>query len=609
VSTGSDGRHALVVATGHYRDPKLQQLRAPAADAERLAEVLRDPAKGNFDVEVLADERYAMLTRRIAGFFRDRRPNDLLLLHFSCHGVKDDRGDLYLAATDTELDLLSATAVSAAWLNDQISRTRSRRTVVLLDCCFSGSFPFGMRARAGTAANAPDQFEGRGRAIITASSGMEYAYEGDHLTGEGQPSVFTEAVVEGLETGKADLDHDQLVSVDDLYGYVYDRVKESTPSQTPNKKSEIEGPLYLARSTYRPQVRPATLDAELVARTEDRYAGIRAGAVQELGYLLTSRDPTVALAAREALSRLKNDDSRQVSASAHAALAVAEQTEREGAEAERPEREPEPAERDRAERARADTERARAEPAGVREETSVPAVDATPEARWGPATDPPGIASGDLGGGVSSSVSIAPEDGSTTPTTPTPAAKPQPTQGARSGDAASQPRRLIAAACVALTALLIAGAVVAIVAGGGGSGKSSSGTSSVTVISQNPTPALILPPVHGLTAVDARETDAPGGYRYRLVLSKVKRPGGASVTTPVTYYFTLSVRRGRQPFVVVHQLKLPYPFTADSVIADFTIDSNPDGTANAMLSWFLKNGDRSDLTHYFSLTPQEIGID
>jgi sugar lactone lactonase YvrE len=316
----SEVRHALIVATAEYTDPKLQQLRAPAADAETLATVLRDPAKGNFVVDVLVDEHYASLTRRIASFFRDRHPNDLLLLHFSCHGVKDERGELYLAAADTEIDLLSATGVSAAWLNDQISRTRSRRTVVLLDCCFSGSFPFGLRSRAGDAVNAPEQFEGRGRVIITASSDMEYAYEGDELKGEGHPSVFTEAVVEGLQTGMADLDHDQLVSVDDLYGYVYDRVKERTPAQTPNKKSDIEGHVYLARSSYRPPVEPATLDPQLLAATEDRYAGIRLGAVNELSRLLASRDPAVALAARQALSQMVNDDSREVSTGAQAAL-------------------------------------------------------------------------------------------------------------------------------------------------------------------------------------------------------------------------------------------------------------------------------------------------
>ena len=98
--------------------------------------------------------------------------------------------------------------------------------------------------------DAPGQLQGRGRAIITASNSMEYAYEGDELTGEGQPSVFTEAVVEGLRTGKADLDMDHLISIDDLYHYVYDRVRERTPNQTPSIKSDLEGALYLARSSY-----------------------------------------------------------------------------------------------------------------------------------------------------------------------------------------------------------------------------------------------------------------------------------------------------------------------------------------------------------------------
>jgi len=137
----------------------------------------------------------------------------------------------------------------------------------------------------------------------------------------------------------------------------------------------------------------------------------------------------------------------------------------------------------------------------------------------------------------------------------------------------------------------------------GGSGKPP-----VTVITQNPEPALI-PSVQGLTTVDARETGAPGGYRYRLALSKVNLPRGASVDTPVTYYFTLSVQRGNQPFVLVHQLKLPYPFTAGSNIADFSLTSNPDGTAGAMLSWYVKQGDQTDRTHYFTLDPSHISLD
>jgi hypothetical protein len=144
--------------------------------------------------------------------------------------------------------------------------------------------------------------------------------------------VFTEAVVEGLRTGEADLDQDQRVSIDDLYRYVYDRVRERTPSQTPSIKSDLEGPLYLARSTYRRPVEPAQLDPELLARTEDRYAGIREGAVQELAALLAA-GPSVALAARHALLRMTSDDSRRVSARAQAALEAAEDAERAAAEA------------------------------------------------------------------------------------------------------------------------------------------------------------------------------------------------------------------------------------------------------------------------------------
>lgn len=244
------GRYALIVAVSQYQDAKLRKLRAPAADARDLASVLDDPEIGGFDVEVALDEDEAPLRRRIARFFVNRRPDDLLLVHFSCHGVKDERGDLYLAAADTEVgDMLGATGVSSAWLSEQIGRSRSRRVVLLLDCCFSGSFPFGVRPRATDTVDAQHQLEGRGRAVITASNAMEYAYEGDQLTGRGQPSVFTEAVVEGLRSGDADRDGDGLISVDELYDYIYDRVKERTPSQTPNKLSTLEGPLHIARTS------------------------------------------------------------------------------------------------------------------------------------------------------------------------------------------------------------------------------------------------------------------------------------------------------------------------------------------------------------------------
>jgi len=316
-------RDALIVAVGRYTDAKLRRLRAPAADADSLRAVLKDPAIGGFRVDVASDESERDLRRRLARFFSDRVPDDLLLLHFSCHGIKDDRGELYLAATDTESDpdLLSATGIASGWLNDQISRCRSKRIVVLLDCCFSGSFRLGLQARAGAGVDVGGHLGGRGRAVITASNAMEYAFEGDRLSGAGEPSIFTGAVVEGLASGEADRDGDGMVSIDELYDYVYDHVRDCTPGQTPTKLSTLEGPLFVARSSHRPPGEPAPLDPQIVEGLASHLAGLRLGAVEELAGLLASPDPATALAARRALEGAADDDSRAVSARVARALA------------------------------------------------------------------------------------------------------------------------------------------------------------------------------------------------------------------------------------------------------------------------------------------------
>jgi hypothetical protein len=241
-------RDALIVVTGEYEHEGLRDLRSPAADARALAGVLGDREIGGFAVDVVDNADAHTIRSRVEDFFADRHPGDVLLLHLSCHGLKNETGELYFTARDTKPRRLESTAVSADFVQRCLRTSRSRNVVLLLDCCYGGACASGVRVRAAGDVHVLDSFPpGRGRAVITASSAMEYAFEGDRLTGAPEPSVFTSALVTGLATGEADLDGDGLVSVDDLYDYVYDRVRERNPAQTPTKDIEVQGELYLAR--------------------------------------------------------------------------------------------------------------------------------------------------------------------------------------------------------------------------------------------------------------------------------------------------------------------------------------------------------------------------
>ncbi len=242
-------RQALIVAADSYTDPGLEQLRAPARDAEALARVLADPDVAGFNVRTLLNEPVYRLAEVIEEFFAEARRDDLLLLHISCHGLKGPDGELYFASTNTKLARLGSTALDARFVNTQMTRSRSRRIVLLLDCCYSGSFERGMLARARSGLDLEERFGGRGRAVITASSATEYAFEGANVAeADPGPSIFTNALVRGLDTGDADQNQDGRISLDELYDYTYTAVRDATPNQTPRMwLLGLEGTLHIAR--------------------------------------------------------------------------------------------------------------------------------------------------------------------------------------------------------------------------------------------------------------------------------------------------------------------------------------------------------------------------
>lgn len=317
----SGKRSALIVATSDYHDTRLTKLDGPGHDAEALSTVLANAEIGGFEVSLALNSPVDTLRRTLESFFTGRARDDLLLVHFSGHGLKDDDGQLYLAAADTEIDRLLSTGVDAAWVNRLMSKCRSEKIALFLDCCFAGAFTSGMARRVGVdTAGVKEQFNGSGLFVIAASDAMQYSFEGGQQVGQPpEPSPFTKALVDGLLTGEADRNEDGVVSINELFDYLEDRIRETSPSQTPTKSAFNQvGDWAIAQSTRAPSVRllPEALQQQL--KSENPFD--RVGTLMELRDILRGADPRLADAALQAVERLAQDDSRSVAAKAQRLL-------------------------------------------------------------------------------------------------------------------------------------------------------------------------------------------------------------------------------------------------------------------------------------------------
>jgi caspase domain-containing protein len=320
-------KYALIIGNNKYNDPKLAQLKTPAADSQALAKVLDDKTIGSFDeVTPLVNQTETRIRRAISTFLTNKKPDDLVLLYFSGHGVLDDRGRLYLALRDTQVDLLKATSIPSSFIADEMDSCRSKRQILVLDCCHSGAFGRGTKGEQKAVTETTFEGSGFGRVVLTASDSTQYALEGDQVIKQTELSLFTHFLLEGLKTGEADVNNDGQISLDEWYDYTYAKVVSETPRQVPHKWSyNQQGDLIIARNPY-VKKRVVELPYELLQALDSSFVGIRESAVTELGKYLRSRDPEMVELAVSSLEKMKGDDSRRISLQAERLLAEFEQT-------------------------------------------------------------------------------------------------------------------------------------------------------------------------------------------------------------------------------------------------------------------------------------------
>ncbi|NDJ20618.1 hypothetical protein GS682_02965 [Nostoc sp. B(2019)] len=259
---------ALVIGVSDY-EPDLTPLPGSARDIEAMQRVLQHPDVGGFDdVKMLSNPTPQEMQEAIETLFSGRKKDDLVLLFFSGHGVKDDNGKLHLATRMTRKtpqgELIRATAVPASFVQDIMSNSRSKRQVVILDCCFSGAFAEGWLAKDDGSVDVKSQLGGEGRAVLTSSTSTQYSFEqeGSDL------STYTRYLVEGIATGAADLDSDGVVSIDELHEYAKGKVQEAAPAMKPE--------IYAVKEGYKIRLSQAPIeDPKLRYRKEVEHFAIR----------------------------------------------------------------------------------------------------------------------------------------------------------------------------------------------------------------------------------------------------------------------------------------------------------------------------------------------
>jgi hypothetical protein len=91
----SGQRKALIVANDEYEQEGLQHLLAPAADAEALGGCSATPGSVTSPCKWSVTSPRIRSRRRSRNCSRRAGSEDVLLLHFSCHGLKSESGELF----------------------------------------------------------------------------------------------------------------------------------------------------------------------------------------------------------------------------------------------------------------------------------------------------------------------------------------------------------------------------------------------------------------------------------------------------------------------------------------------------------------------------------
>lgn len=233
-------KFALVIGISEFDDDSWRTLKYARKDALDVARALSDARLGHFDEVVVATTpeqttRAGILAAVEAFKAKASRPDDIALVFISAHGTlaRDDKGELrrYLVTRDAKLRSVHDSALSLDELKARFDELPSRRRLLVLATCHSGSGksllpPEVARELASIKAGfyaRPLEESSRAAMVFSACDFGETAREDEGLGND----IYTFYFVEALG-GAADRNQDGAVTATEAHDYARRRTYRYT---------------------------------------------------------------------------------------------------------------------------------------------------------------------------------------------------------------------------------------------------------------------------------------------------------------------------------------------------------------------------------------------
>ncbi len=211
---------AVVIGISSYSH--MPALKYTDDDAYRMYAFFKSPEGGALkdeQIRILIDEEATRenILQTMQGIYSQAGPNDLIVLYFSGHGLKGSFLPIDFDGFNNK--------IYHEEIKELLQSSPARYKLCIADACHSGSL-FAMR---GTVDNALSRYykslaqAKAGTALIMSSKSDETSLESSGL----RQGVFSHFLIRGLKC-EADTDADQVISIQELFDYIYDNVRSYT---------------------------------------------------------------------------------------------------------------------------------------------------------------------------------------------------------------------------------------------------------------------------------------------------------------------------------------------------------------------------------------------